>query len=221
MKAIKNPLQILKERKARLEQQWDINQWDGGQINLSFPHRLWKSHSWNTWGEMQAKILSTFRRNWQQTHVYIRFQTHVPNLMEHTLKSCLFERYPTESKHEGLFWIHDCENFDVWKSIFASAGVVHLSRTFYVLDKQPANWHETLDTLFGVARKLSDRYSPSDFEETLSICRCLIYSSDNDMVIGKVDLSDVVLCNILKGIANEYQLEFSMKKDTKQYKKLS
>jgi hypothetical protein len=194
---------------------------DGRQIHITFPHSFWKSHTWDRWGELQVKILHAFMSHWQHTDVYIRFQTHIPDFIEPYLMSCKYEKYATRSEHESLFLIPECTDTRVWERIFASVGAVHLSRMLVVVDSTPKDWHNTVASLFGITQKLSDRYSPNEFIEDLSICKCLCYSIDNDLNIGKIDLPDNIIFAILENIALEYDLQLLVKKDLKKYKKLS
>jgi hypothetical protein len=202
---IRNLVTHKRKTQARREQEWRVS--TNGGIWLHIPTPLTHPERWEIWGEIQAGILRRFQQCWQDTHIYIRFHTYLPEHFGDILRPGQFESVGTANKEDYIFLFPDCQDEYVWTTILGSAGLVPFARTIFVLDNNPSNWQEVIASLFGIAQKLSAGHPLDKFQSELSICRCLCYSMDEDLVIAKVDLPESTAISILKDTAREKNLE--------------
>jgi hypothetical protein len=189
----------------RIERKWRVSIY-ASNIWLSRPLRYSNPEKWDTWGKIQAQVLSRFRQRWPESHIYIRLYTCIPEYFTDVLIPGHFEKI-AEVRKNHIFILPDCQDQHVLETIFTPAGHDPFARTIFVLDQKPANWKETITRLFEIAVKLSDRQPAANFEGELSTCRLLCYSMDEDLVIAKVDLPENIVISILEDIARENDLD--------------
>jgi len=173
---------------------------------LCMPHRAFRQEQWDSWGKMQASVLRHFRQHWQNTHVYIRFRSHLTWDPKAVL-TANFEKISTTEQGEQIFIFPDCEEQSALEIILASYADEPLTRTIFLLDHKPEDWRQVVSRLFEIAVNLSSGQSAAEFESDLSICRCLCYSMDEELVIPKVDLTESDVLSILEHTAREEYLD--------------
>jgi len=198
------------EEKQRRERTWRITLTD--KYQLWRPNRYNPIESWYKWAELQTKILTKLQVNFPDTHVYIRFSTFLPEHYEDIIESEQVEKILSSDKKEKVVLIPDCQDQSVWKRLLEGAGLVSYARCFFMLKDKPLNWKEIISSLYENITKLDEGHSFAEYESTLSVCPCLCFSLDEDLVIGKVDLPEFKLLEMLNVLAQEDGLEIDIER---------
>ncbi len=206
---LKNLITHQREAPWREEQEWKVSV--NGEAWLHIPNRLAHPEQWATWGKIQARILSRFQEHWPHTHTYIRFHTYLPEHFKDILKPGQFETAVTTGK-DYVFLFPDCQDEYVWETILGSAGLIPYARTIFILDQKPPNWQEIIADLFDIAQSPSSGHLQN--ESRLSICHCLCYSMDEDLVIARVDLPESTVLSILEDTARKEDLQLVLHRRT-------
>jgi hypothetical protein len=173
------------------------------------------------WGKMQARILSRFQEHWPETHPYVRFRPYPPyvtDVFADILIPGQFERVAGSTEGDDVFLFPDCQDRHTWEVIFAAGTWEEFARTLFLLDRKPSNWQEVIQRLFEIAQLL-DGYPAKEFENELSICRCLCTSADMDLTILKVDLPESTVLSILEDTAREEDLELVVHRPSRKVSK--
>jgi hypothetical protein len=190
------------KRKNKLGQNSE-NNWD---IFVNEDILLWIPDSFKEtpaiWPRILAKTLSQINDNWQNSHTYIRLNTYcISNEIEQILKPFQFEKTATVAKNEYIYLISDCSDQLVWEKIFETGVVIDCGRTFFILNEIPLCWLDSIDSLYNIAKSLSQGHKAKEYEKELSHCLCLCYSIDENLVIGKVNLSENIILTNLENLA--------------------
>jgi hypothetical protein len=198
------------EEKQRRERTWKITLTD--KYLLWRPNRYNPIELWYKWAELQTKILTELQVNFPDTYVYIRFSTFLPEHYKDIMESVQVEKISSSDKKEKVVLIPDCQDQSVWKRLLEGAGLVSYTRCFFMLKDKPPNWKEIISSLYEIITKLDEGHSFAEYESTLSVCPCLCFSLDEDLVIGKVDLPEFKLLDMLNVLAQEDGLEIDIER---------
>jgi hypothetical protein len=182
----------------------------GKDIRLLVPPGLPKDTKWEAWGRIQTRLLFLIHQHWPDSHIYIRFNAFPAGYFGDKFQDCTFETI-TADKRDEIFLFPDCQNTRVMETIFAVLGMVPFTRCLYILDRQPANWQEVTEHLFEATKKMAKKRPVIEYNNELSECRFLCYSVSEDLVIGKIDMSQSDITSILENVAREERIELSIK----------
>ena len=180
---------------------------------LSHPTRYRPIELWDRWGKMQANILSMFNQQWDNAHTYFWVQTYVPNSLTDVLIEGKYENVTSTNKDEQIFLFPDCRDQNSWETILSIMALGGLSRCIFILNNKPKNWGDIIIRLHQITQQISIGHSLSEFEKELEICHCLCGSSDEDLVIYKIDLEENAVLSILENIAKKEELELVIKRE--------
>jgi hypothetical protein len=191
------------EEKQKRAQEWHIYLQNG--FILMYPNRYRPIEQWDKWGKMQFRILMELKKHWPGVHSYIRLHIYTEQDYSNILNICENE-IVYESKDTQTILFPDCDDQFIYETILSTVGLIPLSRCIYCLDDIPINWRDTISQLFDITQKLEKGHLTSEFENQLSICRCLCYSLDENLVIAKADLEENEILLLLENIAHEEYL---------------
>lgn len=184
----------------------------GKNIFVSVPPGLPGDKKWETWGRIQVKLLTYFQKYWPDSHIYIRFNAFPPGYFEDKLKLCAHEKITT--RREEVFLLPDCQYIPAMELIFSVMGMVPFTRCVYILNQKPENWKEVMERLFEATRKIAKKQPVTGYERELSMCHLLGYSSNQDLVIAKIDLPEKEIVSTFQLVAREERIELALRKKT-------
>ncbi|MBI4332748.1 MAG: hypothetical protein HY673_15870 [Chloroflexi bacterium] len=118
----------------------------------------------------------------------------------------------TGKKDETVFLFPDCQDKELWAAFLGSAGLVPLARCLFIVDRDPADWRAAMSRLFEIAQGIAQGKSATEYEADMSVCHCLCYSLDEDLVIAKVALPERTVLSVLEGAAREEGLELVVRR---------
>ncbi len=181
-------------------QRWNI--YINEDILLWIPDSLKESGKWS---QMLARMLVQINRNWLNSHVYIRLNTYTDDTkeLERVLGQYQYRKICVSNKNENVFIIPDCSDEHILEAIFETGVVIDCGRSFFILSYLPVDWVGTVSQLFNISQNLSQDHKVSEYQKELSGCLCLCYSVDENLVIGKVDLSRDRILSITRDIARD------------------
>jgi hypothetical protein len=201
-----------KEERIRREKTWKITLTDNYCIRR--PNRYDPRERWYKWADIQVKIFSMLKANFPETHVYIRFTTFLPEHYKDIIEPKYIEKIAVKKNDETVILFPDCEDLNVWKRLLQGAGLVPYARCFFLLKGKPANWKDVVMSLYVEISKTEPGNSLNENKSILSDCPCLCYSVDEDLVIGKIDLPESTVLDILKNLAVEDGLALDVERET-------
>lgn len=182
----------------------------GRNIRMLVPPGLPKDSKWEAWGTMQTRLLLLLKQHWDEAYIYIRFNGFPPGYFEDKLTGCAFKTVTTLKKEE-IFLLPDCQNPSTIQTIFSVLGLIPFVRCAFILDRKPGNWEEVMEQLFLATQKIAKKKPTVEYEGVLGMCRCLCYSFNEDLVIGKIDMPQSDLVTILEEVGKEEHLGLSIK----------
>jgi hypothetical protein len=182
----------------------------GKTIRITVPPGLPVETKWETWGALQVQLLGLLRKHWPDNHMYIRFNAFPPGYFEDKLKLC--QPVKINAGREEVFLLADCEIASVLQTVLSVLGMVPFTRCIYILDSQPSNWQEVTERLFQATKKIARNQPAPEYEGELALCKCLCYSADQDLMIGKIDLPESDLMATLEQLAKDQKLSLMVRR---------
>lgn len=162
--------------------------WADDVVYLRMPYRIRRRrHDWTIWGCMQADVLARLKQNWPNARTYLWYRTPLASHLANLVSQCKPEETAGQGKAEHVFVFPSCEDLSTWAIVLSLGTLFHFSRAVFMLEPTPEDWKGSIERLVGLAQKTGGQLTPED-QLLLSTCRCLCYSADNDLVIGKVDV---------------------------------
>jgi hypothetical protein len=187
---------------------WNVLIWRG--IRITVPPGLPAETKWEVWGNIQMRILSNIKKQWPESHTYIRFNAFPPGYFTDKLGGC--PREVIKTKRDEIFLLPDCEDPSALRTVFSVLGLNPFTRCIFLLKDQPAEWQEVMARLFEATQKIARRQMVPEYETELARCHLLAYSVDQDLVIGRMDISESQLEDILEGVAREEKLDLAIRR---------
>ena len=193
----------------RRENKWIINI-SSPYIWLTHPQRYRPVEVWEKWADMQMRVLHRIHQQWPDIHTYIRLHTYYSKIYTDILELVAYETitpHHKSKKDEKIILIPDCQDPRIWKAVLTYAALNPLDRCIYMIERNPSNWQEVINSLYEITRNLSEGHDFVAYKDELAACHCLCYSVDEDLVIGKVDLPETNILSIFRDIAKEEGLD--------------
>lgn len=187
-------------------------------ISLTDMYRLWRPNRyndislWYKWAELQTKILAKLQDSFPETHMYIRYSTYLPEHYTDIIELKHVEIIATNDKKETVVLLPDCQDTTIWKRLLRGAGLISYARCFFMLEDKPFDWKDTISNMYDNLLTLIDGHSIKEYSSVLSGCPCLCFSLDEDLVIGKVNLLENTIIDILRKLAKEDGLELEIER---------
>ena len=195
-----------------------INRWEiritNNFILLRHTVRYRPIELWDKWGKMQAKVLSSFHQHWNYAHTYFWVQTYIPESLSNVLIDGKYEMMTSINKDEQIFIFPDCQDKNAWETILSMMTLSGNSRCIFILDNKPQHWGDVIIRLHQITQLLEKGHQICEFETELTQCHCLCGSSDEDLVISKIDLKENIVLSVLGDIVKEEGLELVIKRET-------
>jgi hypothetical protein len=182
----------------------------GRDIRLLVPPGLPNETKWEAWGRMQTRVLSLIQQHWTDSHNYIRFNAFPPGYFGDKLLGCPYKTIT--NNREEIFLLPDCQDTSVQETIFSVLGMIPFTRCLFMLDRQPANWQDVMEHLFEATKKMDKKQPVTSYAHELSMCHCLCYSANENLVIAKIDMPESDLTSILKTVAREKNIEVNIRR---------
>jgi hypothetical protein len=141
-------------------------------------------------------------------------RTYLPGSLSNILIDGKYEGMISTNKDEHIFIFPDCQDKNVWETILSMMALSGNSRCIFILDNKPQHWGDVIIRLHQIVQLLEKGHQISEFETELTHCHCLCGSSDEDLVILKIDLKENIVLSVLGDIGKEERLELVVKRES-------
>jgi hypothetical protein len=185
------------------EKKWQLIVLADGYLLLRSPKQYLDVDSWHKWGEIQVKVISSFQKYFEGNHLFMYYIPIVPERIRQLIKVGMQGEYDEiiakRKSGETIYLLPDVQNRKLIEILLESVA----EGCIVILDQKPPNWKELLAILFEISKSNKAALKIKE----MSVCRCLCYFKDRDLVIEKIDLPENTVFTILEHIAKEEGLK--------------